>query len=227
MNNSSYHSMKDLISAIKQNLDKLQEGKMDATELNPLVNDSRELYERLVVLRFKALESSMGTVKASIAPEVKTEEKREEHISTPFKLNLSVPKEEKPIKVSQGNIFGGDDSSATVKKVEKEIAPKEIVELSLNDKLANAQKTSLAEKLQKKPIADLRSSIGLNQKFLFMNDLFEGENVEYNNAIEQLNNFSSLDDAKNYLLSLGTKYGWDLDHSSVSQFTDLVERRYA
>lgn len=226
MSNNNYHSMKDLINTIRENMDRLQEGKMEASELTPLVNNSRELYERLVVLRYKVLEGSSGTQDKKVNINPVAEEKMEEVTSTPFKLNVSLPKEEKPVKVSQGNIFGGENP-VTEKKIEKKIEQKETAELSLNDKLANAQKVSLAEKLQKKPIADLRTSIGLNQKFLFMNDLFEGENNAYNDAIDKLNNFSSMDDAKNYLLSLGTKYGWDLDHSSVSQFTELVERRYA
>lgn len=98
---------------------------------------------------------------------------------------------------------------------------------SLNQKLSATQQPTLAEKLQKKPIADLRAAIGLNQKFLFMNDLFEGENSTYNEAIAKLNAFSNVDEAKNYLLELGTRYKWTLENENVLTFTELVERRYA
>jgi hypothetical protein len=171
--------------------------------------------------------------------------KEEERPVTPFKINVAKPTEN----TQQISIL---DMESEVKKEEPQpeisIAPKmEVKEeikapvsvevplvqqnampSSLNEKLQQSQqqKTSLAEKLQKKPISDLKTAIGLNQKSLFMNDLFEGENAAYNEALNLLNNFSSMDDAKNYLLTLGTKYNWDLESDSVVQFTDLVERRY-
>lgn len=228
--------MKELIQNISNSLEKLEQGNLSATALHPLVEDSRELYERLVVLRYKALEKSVQKMPAA---EEKPEEEikpfvREEQLVKPFKLNLATEKkEEKPSQHSaQSSIFMSEETqheqTYTQEEIEENHDQEEKKELSLNEKLAQSQqKMSLAEKLQKKPIADLRSSIGLNQKFLFMNDLFEGENTAYNSAVDQLNNFSSMDDAKNFLLSLGTKYSWDLDSESVIQFTELVERRYA
>jgi hypothetical protein len=239
--------MKDLIHAIGAKLEKLEKGELQASGLPELVEESRELYERLVVLRYKAMERSLiGESQAK--PVVKEEERS----VTPFKINVAKPAEN----TQQISIL---DMENEVKKEEPQpeisIAPKvevkeeikapasvevpKVVETpsvqqhampsSLNEKLQQSQqqKTSLAEKLQKKPISDLKTAIGLNQKFLFMNDLFEGENAAYNEALNLLNNFSSMDDAKNYLLTLGTKYNWDLESDSVVQFTDLVERRYS
>jgi hypothetical protein len=240
MDQSAYPTMKDLIHAIGAKLEKLEKGELQASGLPELVEESRELYERLVVLRYKAMERSLiGESQAK--PVVKEEERP----VTPFKINVAKPTEN----TQQISIL---DMENEVKKEEPQpeisIAPKvEVKEeikapvsvevplvqqnampSSLNEKLQQSQqqKTSLAEKLQKKPISDLKTAIGLNQKFLFMNDLFEGENAAYNEALNLLNNFSSMDDAKNYLLTLGTKYNWDLESDSVVQFTDLVERRY-
>jgi hypothetical protein len=247
MDQSAYPTMKDLIHAIGAKLEKLEKGELQASGLPELVEESRELYERLVVLRYKAMERSLiGESQAK--PVVKEEERP----VTPFKINVAKPAEN----TQQISIL---DLENEVKKEEPQpeisIAPKmevkeeikapvsvevpKVVETpsvqqhtmpsSLNEKLQQSQqqKTSLAEKLQKKPISDLKTAIGLNQKFLFMNDLFEGENAAYNEALNLLNNFSSMDDAKNYLLTLGTKYNWDLESDSVVQFTDLVERRYS
>lgn len=234
---ASYHSMKDLITTIRLNLEKLERGELQADALPGLVEESRELYERLVILRFKAMERSLLRTPES-APVVEQKEP-EVQVSTPFKLNISNPapvivqtsildpieekKEETPVVQVEEKIM---ETRIEPKAVEERMQVS--TESSLNDKLSQAgQKVSLAEKLQKKPIADLRTAIGLNQKFLFMNDLFEGENTAYNEALVQLNSQSNLDDAKNLLLSYGTRYNWDLESESVIQFTDLVERRYA
>ena len=54
----------------------------------------------------------------------------------------------------------------------------------------DAPEKTVADKLSRQPIKDLKSAIGLNQKFLFMNDLFEGENELFNNAINKINSFN-------------------------------------
>lgn len=243
MESGVYHSMKDLINSIRNNLGKLENGDLQANELPALVAESRELYERLVILRYKAQEKALLAADEPKAPDEKANEQR----TTPFKLNLGTvqaqqtslldaepakeekPMEQKPEIVQQTLQVKNPDSVAhshDVRQVDQQLV--QSTEASVNDKLSQGQtKVSLAEKLQKKAIADLRTAIGLNQKFLFMNDLFEGENAAYNEALHQLNSFSNLDDAKNLLLTLGTRYNWDLESESVLQFTDLVERRYA
>lgn len=245
MDTNAYRSMKELIDNLQSKLARLEGGQLAASELENLVQESRELYERLVVLRYKALEKQIiGSVKEAPVVLEKKQEVAEEKVEVPtFKINMS-----NPVKTptSQTSILDAEvpemkETKEEIKpvvepKLETKQAPVAVEEKlssstdigSLNEKLSQQQqKVSLAEKLQKKPISDLKTAIGLNQKFLFMNDLFEGENTAYNEAVNQLNSMSSMDDAKNLLLSLGTKYNWDLESESVVQFTELVERRYS
>ena len=99
---------------------------------------------------------------------------------------------------------------------------------SLNDKFSElAEKSSLADKLSKKPIEDLVKAIGLNQKFLFMNDLFEGENNYYKEAITNLNSFNSFIEADEYINTLRSRHGWETSNATVKEFVELVERRYS
>ncbi len=243
MNASGYRTMKDLLQHIRENLDQLENGQLQASQLDPLVNDSRELFERLVVLRYKALEKDLLPPSAS-----EKQKQQEEKAIQGFKLNLAsgftppaTPAEEpKPVEAAPNQIDllqAIKEASAEEKaaaKAEPDVpALKEdplatAAPASLNDKLSASHppRVTLAEKLQKKPISDLKTSIGLNQKFLFMNDLFKGENAAYNEAVEKLNSFSSLEDAKNYLLQLGTAHNWNHDSESANQFTELIERRY-
>lgn len=48
--------MKNLISSLQIALENLEKGTISRTEIEQMTNDARELYERLVVLRFKAYE---------------------------------------------------------------------------------------------------------------------------------------------------------------------------
>ncbi len=54
---------------------------------------------------------------------------------------------------------------------------------------------SIVENLTNRPLADLRAAIGINEKFLFVNELFGGSLQEYNQAIQALNQAGNLDSA--------------------------------
>lgn len=87
--------------------------------------------------------------------------------------------------------------------------------------------TGVAEKLQHKPISDLRISIGTNEKFLFINHLFGGDPQIYNSSIEVLNTSGNLESARKFITeNLLDKYGWDTGTHPVTMFMDLIERRY-
>ena len=86
---------------------------------------------------------------------------------------------------------------------------------------------SVVEKLSHKKINDLKSVIGINEKFQFINELFDGNMKEYTVALDQINNFSSTNEANNYLANLKEMYKWDSDNSIAKQFTELVERKFA
>ena len=84
---------------------------------------------------------------------------------------------------------------------------------------------SLAEKLGKSPIEDLPKAIGLNQKFLFINELFDGDTDAYQQAIESLNSLSGMDEAQEALTQLQGSDDWG-ESEAAMQFRELVERRY-
>jgi hypothetical protein len=117
------------------------------------------------------------------------------------------------------------EENSSMNKVIAKVSEKQA--LSLNEKLADLnEKPTLAAKLSRKPVKDLNEEIGLNQKFLFMNDLFGGENTLYKEAIASINGFNSADEAKQLLSQLAQRHNWDMESTSVLKFTDLVERKF-
>lgn len=98
---------------------------------------------------------------------------------------------------------------------------------TLNDQFQHDETKTLAAKLGRTKINDLKTAIGLNQKFLFMNDLFEGENTQFNDAVSKLNAFSAREEAVHFMnTELAVKYHWKEEHPSVVAFKELIERRY-
>ena len=86
-------------------------------------------------------------------------------------------------------------------------------------------KESVAEKLLHNKITDLKAAIGINEKFQFINELFDGNMKEYTVAIDQINNFSSFSEAETYLANLKEMYKWDTENAVALNFEELVQRR--
>lgn len=82
--------------------------------------------------------------------------------------------------------------------------------------------------LKLKPIDDLKSGIGLNEKFLFIRELFNNDHLAYADAIEQLNASNTLEEAENILAEkLLPVYQWDLETEAAVSFLHLIFRRFA
>jgi len=89
------------------------------------------------------------------------------------------------------------------------------------------QQNGVAEKHQHKPISDLKSAIGINEKFLFINHLFSGDTQAYLTSIELLNTSANIETARAYInQDIMIKYDWDLSVHPANLFVDLVERRF-
>jgi hypothetical protein len=98
---------------------------------------------------------------------------------------------------------------------------------TLNDKLKHG-KTELVEVLKESPVKDLRKAVGINDKFLFINDLFRGDETMYERSIKTINSFNIYAEAEFWISrELKTKLGWSNDHPSVHHFDQLVKRRFS
>jgi len=100
---------------------------------------------------------------------------------------------------------------------------------TLNDLLAGKQNnTSKAkEENTKAPIADLKGAITLNEKLLYIKDLFNGYNLAYSEAIDLINKMPDLKTADAFLKnSYAEKNNWQSKENTVDQFYSLLKRRF-
>jgi len=152
--------------------------------------------------------------------EVSTEEISNEAVMPQASLARERTKEfTKPVKSTQtASLF--DDHPTVAEKFKG--AP------SLFDKFSAAKHdSSVAEKHSKNPVSDLKKSIGINEKFAFINDLFDGDLNSYNEAIDHLNNSSDQYHALAFLQSdLSSKYNWNGESDAFLKLRNLVERRF-
>jgi len=98
---------------------------------------------------------------------------------------------------------------------------------SWNDKLKQ-QKIELAHVLKDAPIKDLRKGIGVNDKFLFINELFRGDEAMYDRSIRTINAFNILPEAEYWInRELKVKLGWNDNKDVVQHFYAVVRRRFS
>jgi hypothetical protein len=97
---------------------------------------------------------------------------------------------------------------------------------SLGEKFANNDDHSIAAKMQQKRIHDLRSAIGINEKFLFINELFGGNLNQYNKTIDELNSMVSLDGARAFLIELRIQHQWPAQAPALQKLNDLIDRKF-
>lgn len=87
----------------------------------------------------------------------------------------------------------------------------------------------LSQKLSEAPIKNLKNAMGLNEKFLYINELFTGEVAAFNQALERLNGLANFEEAKVYMQEeLVEQYSWlkDTSQASARDFIKLVRRRF-
>lgn len=111
-----------------------------------------------------------------------------------------------------------------VKELNEVMATKEA---SLNEKLKEEVK-EVAHVLNDAPVRDLRRAIGINDRFVFISELFRNDEVMYERSIKTINGFRILPEAQYWIeRELKVKLGWDENKESTRHFYQLVKRRFS
>ncbi|MDN3586346.1 hypothetical protein QWY86_06690 [Pedobacter aquatilis] len=96
---------------------------------------------------------------------------------------------------------------------------------TLNDLLAKTNQQP--QEPSKAPVADLKQVINLNEKLLFIKDLFGGYNLAYSEAIDIVNKMPNFESADSFLQNnYAGKNNWAAKQATVDQFYELLNRRF-
>ena len=120
--------MKELVSAIENGLKKITKGNITLIELEETVASSRELYERLLIVRYKVYENSILAVEESEELEVvdkETEVKKEEETIPEENKDREIIFEEETNDIAEDSIIRFDlfATSEIESEVEEEVLP--------------------------------------------------------------------------------------------------------
>jgi hypothetical protein len=95
------------------------------------------------------------------------------------------------------------------------------------DSVATPGVATLGDSLHKASAGSLAKSISLNQKFRFINQLFNGSAEAYNEAIaelDQLTNYGQALDLISYRYA--NQFMWNMDSDEVTELVEILKRRF-
>ena len=83
--------------------------------------------------------------------------------------------------------------------------------------------SKLEHKLSNRPVKSIKTSIGINDKFQYIRELFEGSAEKFTKAVDELDALDNIKDAVHYLQS---NYKWKKNETSL-KFVNLIKRRFS
>ena len=101
--------------------------------------------------------------------------------------------------------------------------------LTMNDILASqTSQNTVSSQFNQRPVNDLKSLINLNDKLLFVRDLFNGYSLAYSEAIEILNRFDNFEAADNFLKqNYLSKNNWAEKQHVAEKFYEILNKRFS
>ncbi|MGF1565229.1 MAG: hypothetical protein ACFCUH_07665 [Flavobacteriales bacterium] len=259
-------SIQQIAKDLSLKLEALEEGMLSMDDVAPLVDDAREVYERLIALRYAAIERA---VKGDQADEIDhTDGADDDRVA--FRIGDVLPGQTslidaiEEIQRENGHAHPSDeevDDAVTEEEIaepavaviapepvsqppvipqneakpakEEPVVPATQAPTATESAHPSPQKNqqqgdkTIADRLRRTPIQDLRKAIGINQRFQFLNDLFSGDNERYVRTVDEVNSANSLAAALTILAAVNERLAQPDDDDAVAHaLLQLVERRF-
>ena len=218
-----------LLEAISEQFEAINayEDKIPQIEFDIIMENIRKLYENLHLLNRNADSfrhyHPVSTDIPSIKPFIPAQDKKE----------LQTLPEEKqvvqPVVTIKVDTAPAQSSHFEVPVIENNVPEIDLFSTELSgfsEKLKEVREKSYASDRQASQRKELKATISINEKFLFINELFDGNLREYNLTIEILNGFGDLREALEFLDSQRIKNLWESESVAFKRLTTLVEQRY-
>ncbi len=221
-----FRRINELVAALAAADKGLGNGTLGADGLETACDDARELYERLVVLRHKARETLVN----QSTEEPETVKPAQNVVREP--LPQAAPEERSVRLDTRPAPEPSSRQTSLIDAIEHTEMKEDAVPSTASKSTASERlpkpATSVAEKLEKAAVADLGKAISLSHKFWFVAELFNGDRMAYEKAVEKLNASASLAEAQSYIQDeVIAKLKKPADPEALATFNELVERRTA
>jgi hypothetical protein len=88
-------------------------------------------------------------------------------------------------------------------------------------------KPTILDQHLKNKVIDLRSAMSLNQRIMFLKELFKGDISAFEGAMSLADASQSYEKCVNTLIdSYSQRFAWEIDSEEVNQLFDLIGRKF-
>lgn len=209
--------IKELIRSIKTHYTFVEEeDRIPLIELELITSKIRKLYEKSIINNY--LHSNDESYMSQ-------ERSRRFHDRANFERNKPATFVPKAVEIPKADVPVDTPPVAHVKPVEPPLQETLVQEVKLNPKVEESPKITKSN-TSEKVVKDLKLLIGINDKFLLINNLFARNDGNYKLAIEQLSLLRTFTEAENYVQGLARQNGWNTESYAFVRLLQILEKRY-
>lgn len=242
---ATFESYKEIIAELQRLGAGIESGKLNEEDLRRFVDLSQQLYERSIILNYKALEATVFGEKstAAIVPEATPVETPKVEI----KPRTETPKEEPSIlfdfstsEIEEEEIEAIQHTPETIEvAMDEDVTPKTetIIEQQVttisNDQVQSfyqrftkVHNDSLNDQLSNAKIESLKGAFGLNDRMRIIAELFNGDSESFSEIISDLDQLNSGEIARKKLSEIAVSRHWDAEDKLVEEFVKTVNRKF-
>jgi hypothetical protein len=243
---ATFESYKEIIAELQRLGAGIESGKLNEEDLRRFVDLSQQLYERSIILNYKAIEAKVFGEKSTAA--VVPEETPVETPKIEIKPRTETPKEEPSILFDfstdqteeEEEIEAIQHTPETIEvAMDEEVTPKTetIIEQQVttisNDQVQSfyqrftkVHNDSLNDQLSNAKIESLKSAFGLNDRMRIIAELFNGDSEAFAEMISDLDQLNSGEIARKKLSEIAVSRHWDAEDKLVEEFVKTVDRKF-
>ena len=218
-----HEAINEEIEMIKKHKDKIPR-----IELDMIMSNLQKLYEYFYKLQ--KLNEELGTKPLSPVDIPKEPENLE---IKPVETIQQA--EEKPVDLIQQSEENLVETKTHIKPEKPKIPEQKKSTLDLfaetsttiGDKFLDKKDNSIAASMSYNHITNIKKAIGINEKFLFINELFNGNMQEYNQVLDKLNSINDVNEAGNFIDELKLKNNWKTEEDSFIRFMEVIKRKFS
>lgn len=97
---------------------------------------------------------------------------------------------------------------------------------TINDQFEKEEKT-VAEHHEEKKVSSIMELISVNHQFMFVKELFKDDQVSFQNALYELEEYQSFDEAVEFLVQgYAKEFEWDMQSNEVKELLKVLFRKF-
>jgi hypothetical protein len=197
--------------------------------------EEKESLEALAEFEESLKEKEKAEEEGKVEAEVKFEEEEKVELKEQSQFDIEsqsqivdeVDEDDEALEEQEQNAVSDEqkvelDTKEKVNNANRRLGDSFAKEKSINELLGSDERGKLEYKLSNSPVRNLKTAIGINDRYQYIRELFEGSAEKFAEAVGALDEMDSIQEAVTYLQQ---NHKWKKNEISL-KFVNLVKRRF-